>query len=545
MTRAAEALAAGDWSAARSGFAAALAQDESPEALSGLGTALFWLGETDAAVAATERAYAGFRRRQDPASAAFEAIGLFLIYGSSLGNLAAASGWLGRLARLVDGFDLAPLRGWVALCRAGHANATGHPTSAERHADEALESARRDGDPDLELCALSELGFTLVQSGRLAEGFALLDEAMAGALGGEGYRRETVVFTGCRSITSCCRALEYARAVQWIRAADGFIRRFGNLHLYTTCRTEFGYVLFCQGRWGQAEQELRSAMDMGRTGEPLLFGEAVSVLAELRVAQGRLSEAAQLLVGLEDHPAAMRPRAQLLLRRGEAGLACGLLHRRLEALGPECTPAAALAELTVEAEIDAGDIDAAAERARHLAKIGERTDSEVVRAHGVRAVGRARLAAGDHEVASGELARAMDMFIRLGMPFETARTHLLRGRAVRDVEPAGAVEEFRAALAGFASLGAACDADEAAALLRELGVRTAHRGPRNVKSLTGREQEVLSLIGEGLSNTQIAQRLFLSRKTVEHHVRGLLTKLGVSSRTEAVAYSLRHNAPTE
>ena len=50
MTRAAEALAAGDWSAARAGFEAAVAEDESPEALSGLGTALFWLGETDAAV---------------------------------------------------------------------------------------------------------------------------------------------------------------------------------------------------------------------------------------------------------------------------------------------------------------------------------------------------------------------------------------------------------------------------------------------------------------------------------------------------------------
>ena len=390
-----------------------------------------------------------------------------------------------------------------------------------------------------------ELGFTLVQSGRLAEGFALLDEAMAGALGGEGHRRETVVFTGCRAITGCCQALEYARAVQWIRAADGFMRRFGNLHLYTTCRTEFGYVLFCQGRWEQAEQELRGAMDMGRTGEPLLFGEAVAILAELRVAQGRLPEAAQLLTGFEDHPAAVRPRAQLLLRRGEAKIASGLLHRRLESLGPECTPAAALTELTVEAEIDAGDIDAAVERARHLAKIGERSDSEVVRAHGVRAVGRACLAADDGEAAAGELARATDMFIRLGMPFEVARTHLLRGRAVRDVEPAGAVEEVQAALAGFASLGAARDADEAAALLRELGVRTARRGPREVQPLTRREQEVLALISDGLSNTQIAQRLFLSRKTVEHHVRSLLTKLGVSNRTEAVACALGHNAPTK
>ena len=111
-----EALAAGDWSAARSRFVAELAQEESAEALLGLGTAEWWLEERSASLRHRERAYADFRRRPDPLQAALVALGLVPHYGAALGNLAAAQGWTNRAARLVEQFDLAPLRGWVLLC---------------------------------------------------------------------------------------------------------------------------------------------------------------------------------------------------------------------------------------------------------------------------------------------------------------------------------------------------------------------------------------------------------------------------------------------
>jgi DNA-binding NarL/FixJ family response regulator len=107
-------------------------------------------------------------------------------------------------------------------------------------------------------------------------------------------------------------------------------------------------------------------------------------------------------------------------------------------------------------------------------------------------------------------------------------------------EPAvAAISEARSALAVFERLGASTDADMTASLLRSLGVAAGQR-PRTLHELTRREQEVLSLVGLGLSNPEIAERLFISRKTASHHVSNVLAKLGMRNRAEAAAYVTRN-----
>jgi DNA-binding CsgD family transcriptional regulator len=133
----------------------------------------------------------------------------------------------------------------------------------------------------------------------------------------------------------------------------------------------------------------------------------------------------------------------------------------------------------------------------------------------------------------GAWEAAADRWRALGCPYEAAAL------ADSDQEP-----QLRQALAELERLGARPLAAAVARKLRELGVRGLARGPRsatraNPANLTAREAEVLALVTEGLRNADIARRLFVSPKTVDHHVSAILTKLGVRTRGEAARAAAR------
>ena len=102
----------------------------------------------------------------------------------------------------------------------------------------------------------------------------------------------------------------------------------------------------------------------------------------------------------------------------------------------------------------------------------------------------------------------------------------------------GTVDDVHRAAEIFSGLGAAPALAKAQARLRELGASRIPRGPRastraNDLGLTERQHDVLALVAEGLTNAEIAARLYLSERTVEHHVSAVLAKLGANSREQA------------
>jgi DNA-binding NarL/FixJ family response regulator len=135
---------------------------------------------------------------------------------------------------------------------------------------------------------------------------------------------------------------------------------------------------------------------------------------------------------------------------------------------------------------------------------------------------------------AGDWAAAAEQWTAMGCPYEAA---LALGHADDD----GAQ---RRGLAELQRLGAHPAARRIARALRERGVRDVSRGPRaatreNPAGLTARELEVVVLVAEGLRNAEIAGRLFLSEKTVAHHVSSILRKLGVATRSHAGAEAVR------
>jgi DNA-binding CsgD family transcriptional regulator/tetratricopeptide (TPR) repeat protein len=135
---------------------------------------------------------------------------------------------------------------------------------------------------------------------------------------------------------------------------------------------------------------------------------------------------------------------------------------------------------------------------------------------------------------AGDFAGAARLWAEMGCAYDSALA--LAG--------AGDEESLRASLSALQRLGARPAAAIVARRLREAGARGLPRGPRaatqqNPAGLTSREVQVLELVRLGLSNGDIAGRLFLSRKTVDHHVSAILGKLGAGSRTEAGALAAK------
>jgi DNA-binding NarL/FixJ family response regulator len=344
-----------------------------------------------------------------------------------------------------------------------------------------------------------------------------------------------------------------------------------------------------QGRYQEGAEHLRRALSTARARQlPAMEVDAGSWLAVTLADMGRLMEAESLAQEIGDLAsrvgdfAHLRHRSrtvrhEIALARGDWIAARGLLLEAAEAVadsharlsfhqvaaawtavlgGPNPANVVATQVATALEHADAsgcprctGEVQVAG--ADSLARVGSFAEARALLegwdgAHPTpehwvgfqRRRARALLDAADDPRSADALEELAAEADRVARHLEAATTRLDHARVLESTDRGRAAETYRRAAAEAAAMGAANVAAVAEQSLRRLGVRTWRRGQGgNIAGagLTDREREVLDLLAAGASNPEIADRLFLSRKTVERHVSNVLAKVGVRNRAELAA----------
>ena len=517
------------WGAARLSFEAVLDCGESAQAREGLGLALWFLGEVAEGISSRECAFELYASAGLGDDAARTAVWVSHQHFAG-GRVSAARGWLARAERVLEDVGDCAGHGWVAVERARHAVSLEEQIA---HAGRAVEIARRMRAGDLEIFAVSVLGRAHVAAGRSEEG---LRWAMAGAAGGQVSNIHTLAEAYCNLIMASTDVGDWERATEWCELVDTFAREHEAAPLFGTCRSVHANVLFATGHWLEAERALEASLTAHARYVPEMGAPTIASLAELRVRQGRLSEAETLLAGREENPSSLRALALLRIAEGRPRAAAALLERGLHHGAGTVMESTHLLAALVDARLACADLAGAEAAVTELVGLATASGIRLVAARAQLAAARVARAGGDVEKAAEQARRALSGFLTLAMPLDAGEARLEIAHAVASEASDVANDEAQTALAVFRQLGAARAVDSAVALLRKLE-RGTHAGePHRGGPLTPREQQVLELVAQGLSNARIAASLVITEKTAGHHVSHILTKLGVHNRTEAATH---------
>ena len=528
------ALANAKWEEAKKQFETALLDSDTPETRDGLGLALWWLNDISGSHEQRTQAYLGYKANGNLPKAARLAAWLAREQVFFRANVSAMNGWFARAFRLCDEMGDCAEAGWVNIY---HASMTASDEGQEQAGREAIEIARKYHDADLEAFSMAIVGSAMVSQTRIKEGMDAIDEAMTAVVSGEVKDYFVASETFCVTLSACELAGDFARTNHWCESALEYAQRYQSSFLSAYCRTTYGSLLAETGKWEDAETALREAIHTFDEGHRGLHVNAVLKLADLRVSQGRLEEAEVLLGGYEDYGSSVLPRARLHLARDETDFAKALLEQALQSDSSPSLHRAPLLRLLVDVLLVSNQLDEAKRIADELASLSKVANSDLFHAQAEMAFGQISRYENESDAVE-HFRNALDHLDVHAGSVLASKVKLELARTLKDTDRAGAITWARAALAGFERVGAAHDADETRQLLREMGVSVKANLRSQDQLLTSREAEVLELLSHGLSNREIASRLVLSAKTVEHHVSQVLGKLGVRNRSEAAAYFL-------
>jgi DNA-binding CsgD family transcriptional regulator/TolA-binding protein len=438
-----------------------------------------------------------------------------------------------------------------ALARLQLGDLDGAVTAAEQ-----ARTAAVPGEHPAAILAVTSLAIVAELRADLDRGLRLIDEAVRLADHSAGRRgHQEVVHLARGNVLMALDRFEDARStLQTGRRISEELGVRWRLPLY---QAVLGMERFLAGAWDDAMAELEAALALTEeTGERHSLVLTHSVTSLIALHRGDLSAAEEAAARAEGELAATGPRhrshwamwARALLL--EAGGAVPDAFATLDG----CWEVCARCGFTIEYPVLGPDLvrlALAADEAGRAAQVATAV-AEVAAGDDVPSLtGAALRCRGLVERDPGILRSAVDAYARSTRPLELALAAEDAGAGfARQGDVAAAAPLLHRAVDTYERLDAARDTARAEATLRELGVRRGRRGARRRPqlgwdSLTPTELRVVDLAAEGLTNPQIGERLFISRRTVQTHLAHVFTKLGSSSRAQVAAQAARRRPAAE
>jgi DNA-binding NarL/FixJ family response regulator len=451
------------------------------------------------------------------------------------GDIGRSAGWVERVRRLLDDagtdcVEVGYLANASAMCRIFGAG--DHAGAHELFVRAGAVGARY---RDQELMTLARIGEgrMLVYLGAIADGVSLLDEAMISV----EAREISPIAVGdayCTVIDACTEIFDLSRCRAWTDSFSRWCDEHPDLVLYRgNCLLHSAQVMHVHGDWSDAVESAHRACE--RLAEPLnslTLGGAHYVEGDLHRLRGDFDAAEASYRSANGNGCEPQPGLALMrLAQGRIDTAAASIRRVLdEAVGPVFR--ARVLGAYAEIMLAVGDVAAAGAAAEELTEAAAELSSPFLQARAAHATATTLLAEGRATDALRASRRALRKWTELDAPHEAALTRMLIAEACAAVgDTEGAELATSAARATFEALGATPD------LTRIDG----GAGPSRPDGLTSRELEVLRVLAQGKTNRVIAEKLFISEKTVASHVSHIFTKLGVSSRAAATAYAYDHD----
>jgi class 3 adenylate cyclase len=439
-----------------------------------LAEAAWWTAHPDETVEFLERAYAAYMGEGDRASAAMTAFRVAEQYGMRMA-MPQAQGWGAKALRLAEEDPGWPVHGWLMWMRGLLAWFEGDFEGAVARYDEALRFASRSGDRDLHAMSLHDKGHALCLLGRVTDGTALLDEAMAAVVGGE-LDPTAAGYVYCGMIGICSKLGDYGRAAEWTAATLRWCERQSVPAFPGVCRVHRAELLTLRGSYAKAEEQaLMACEELPRFNFYSGMGPANYEIGEVRRRMGDL-RAAEEAYG-RAHEFGFNPQPGLsLLRLAQGKVEAAATGIREALAGSSTNRCAQVRLLAAQAEIAlaAGDSDTAASASEALDSIVGGYEATSLQAMAACVRGAVRLAQGEAAEALPDLRRARQAWQEVEAPYEVAEVRVLLARAHRATgDDEAALMEARAARATFERLGARPAAERTGELLGELAASAA------------------------------------------------------------------------